>query len=191
MPTTQRRRYLIDARFQLKWTLVITLAGGLTATVFSGLLWRSLDEQNALLAEALRADESLRKRSADILVLLLNMPQTSKAERAKYERRFAELRHEHRQSQRAKRELVAHNRHARYWVIAAVALITIALFVWGVLLTHRVAGPLYVIRGHFRTFLESGTIRRRPLRKGDELQELYTAVCDALERRGADARADE
>jgi hypothetical protein len=183
--STKRRRYLVDLRFQLKWTLIITLAGGLTATVFSGLLWRSLSEQNALLAEALRTDDTLRKRSADILVLLLNMPHTTAAERAKYEQRFGALQGEHRRSQQAKHALRAHNRHARYWVVGAVVLITAALFVWGVLLTHRVAGPLYVIRGHFRAFLEGQPIQRRPLRKGDELQELYAAVCAALERRDA------
>lgn len=186
----KRRRYLVDPRFQLKWTLAITLAGGLTATVFSGLLWRSLSQQSQLLAEALRADDELRRKSADILVLLLNMPHTTQAERAKYEKRFTALKYRHDRSRQAKEALISHNRQARYWVIGAVALITVALFIWGVLLTHRVAGPLDVIRNNLRTFLETGAIDRRPLRRSDELQDLYESVCRALERSSAPGEKD-
>jgi hypothetical protein len=56
------------------------------------------------------------------------------------------------------------------------------LFVWGIFLTHRVAGPLYVIRSLAEKLEKDGYIQPRKLRKRDEFQDVYQAVCDALEK---------
>jgi hypothetical protein len=182
-PRHKRRRYLIDRSFQLRWTLVITLAGGLTAALMSTLLWLSIDRQNALLERAMEMDARLQKESKDVIVLLLNMPGTTPAEAKKHKQRFEEVSRRFETSTRVKAELAQRNRALRYWLVGFVLLLSGGLFVWGIFLTHRVAGPLFVIRRHLDAFLADGVVEPRPLRKGDQLQDLYGAVCEALGRR--------
>lgn len=69
--------------------------------------------------------------------------------------------------------------------ILSVGLLAPAMFVVGLLLTHRIAGPIY----RFEEFLKSviaGRMREEcRIRKGDEFQDL----CDLINRATADARA--
>lgn len=65
-------------------------------------------------------------------------------------------------------------------------LMAAALGLFGVLITHRVAGPVYVIRQYLDT-IEAGRYPTiRPLRKGDDLQEFFDSfsrAVDALKKR--------
>jgi len=177
----KRRRYLIDRRFQLRWALTITLAGGLTAAVLSSLLWLSIDRQNELLAQAIEMDQQLQKESKDAIVLLLNMPGTTATEAKKHKQRFKEISRRTESSSKIKTELMGRNRWLRYWLIGFVIVLTGGLFIWGVYLTHRVAGPLFVIRRHLETLQEEGTVDTRPLRKHDELKHFYRELCEVLD----------
>ena len=79
--TSKRRKYLIHPRFQLKWTLTITLVGVLSAAVFAALFWLSINRQNALLEQAIDSHNKLRDQSQDTLVLLMNMEDRTHEER--------------------------------------------------------------------------------------------------------------
>jgi nitrogen fixation/metabolism regulation signal transduction histidine kinase len=66
-------------------------------------------------------------------------------------------------------------------VVMAAALSLVALLV-----THRVAGPMRVLRGQMRVLADGRYPRWRPLRSHDELRELFAefhAAVDALRRR--------
>ena len=56
----------------------------------------------------------------------------------------------------------------------------------GLLVSHRVAGPMRVLRGQLRRLAEGGFPRWRPLRSHDELRDVFAefhATVDALRRR--------
>jgi methyl-accepting chemotaxis protein len=56
----------------------------------------------------------------------------------------------------------------------------------GLLVSHRVAGPMRVLRGQLRHLAEGGFPRWRPLRSHDELRDVFAefhATVDALRRR--------
>lgn len=63
-----------------------------------------------------------------------------------------------------------------YYLAVFVIILIVALFIWGILITHKVAGPIYYIS----TLLDSITKEKlpspRPLRKGDEMQEFYSTT---------------
>ena len=66
-------------------------------------------------------------------------------------------------------------------IIAAAVLMAIALGLFGMLITHRVAGPIYVM-----TRIVSGVAQGkyppiRPLRKGDELQGFFNRLHEAID----------
>jgi len=90
-------------------------------------------------------------------------------------------------SEPGQRALAGHAGRQLLWVLLAIAaLSSAALGLLGFILTHRVAGPIYVM-GHFLTTLAEGRYpSRRALRKHDELKTFHAhflQVIDALRER--------
>ena len=65
----------------------------------------------------------------------------------------------------------------------------LAVGVMGLIITHRVCGPVFVIQRQLSTMLDGKYPRIRPLRQGDEFGEtfkVFTAVVELLKKRDAD-----
>ena len=73
------------------------------------------------------------------------------------------------------------DRKIRNAIIAGVLLLTLALGLTGIVVTHRVVGPAYRMRRLFRHVAEGKTEVTTGIRKGDELQELYHSFADMVE----------
>src|SRR6266851_4355147 len=71
----------------------------------------------------------------------------------------------------------------KYSIIIALfaAIISLFLVVFGIIVTHRVAGPLFVMNGYLKTLGEGQIPTTRPLRKKDELQEFYSSLLAVIE----------
>ncbi len=130
-----RRQFLIDRGFQLKYAVVMALAGLAVAVVFG--LW-------------------LQQAHAQAISLLAPDGET----RALIERSDALL-------------LAA---------FAGIALLlAAALGLLGVVITHRVAGPVFVM-GHYLSVLAQGRFpRMRTLRRSDELRTFFRVFIEAVE----------
>lgn len=79
----------------------------------------------------------------------------------------------------------------KVFVITLVFLVleVVGLGVMGLLITHRVCGPVFVLTRHLSTMLEGKYPNPRPLRQGDEFRETFetfTAVIDAMKKRDID-----
>jgi hypothetical protein len=71
-------------------------------------------------------------------------------------------------------------------MIATLALFNVALFLIGVFITHRMAGPIYVFRRYLLALSEGRIPQIRRLRKGDEFKEVLEALeiaCDGIQGR--------
>jgi nitrogen fixation/metabolism regulation signal transduction histidine kinase len=72
----------------------------------------------------------------------------------------------------------------------AVLVASVGVFgVMGLLITHRVVGPVFVLQRHFQTLLEGNYPNARPLRDGDEFVEAFTAfraMLDSMKKRDED-----
>lgn len=70
--------------------------------------------------------------------------------------------------------------------LGLVALISVVmagvLASFGILVTHRIAGPMVVLERQLRELGRHGLARPRPLRQGDEMQELWRALDGAVVR---------
>ncbi|OFX22549.1 MAG: hypothetical protein A2V77_14175 [Anaeromyxobacter sp. RBG_16_69_14] len=82
----------------------------------------------------------------------------------------------------AQRALVDRADRQLMWPLVGIGALSVtALGLLGFVLTHRVAGPVYVM-GHFVNLLAQGRYpTRRALRKHDELQGFYARFLDAIE----------
>ena len=66
-------------------------------------------------------------------------------------------------------------------LLGITALMAGALGVLGVIITHRVAGPVLVLGRYLRAFAAGHYPRVRALRRGDELQRLFGAFAEGVE----------
>jgi len=68
------------------------------------------------------------------------------------------------------------------WLIAGMALLmAVAFGLFGLLITHRVAGPVYVMSQFVAVLARGRYPRMRPLRRNDELKEFFDRFQRAIE----------
>jgi len=141
------RNYLIDRRFQLKYTGMVLLV---TVSVASGLgyvAYRFSKGQTESLTAHIASQPDLDADTATDL------------------ERFAQQ----------------EDRKIRNAIIFGVLLLTFALGVTGIIVTHRVVGPAYRMK---RLFAHVGGGKfevTTGIRRGDELQELYQSFAEMIE----------
>lgn len=186
-PSFMRRKRIVDGRFQIRWAMRIAMAGAVTATVFSVLLWRALQAQNAVLRESVEANQAVHEIALDVGVLFLNLPGTTEEEAQQINARLEDSK---RGFERSRRNFIDHLLLQRWIALGLVAFVMVLagiLFAWGILVSHRVAGPMFVIKRTLERFHADGTVESRSLRRGDEFQDVYAAVCRTLRERNEEA----
>lgn len=136
----RRRTYIVDRSFQLKYTLLISLVGGVISLIFGAWMWHAHTENTELLVldEALSIDAALRT------------------------------------------EIMAADQHL-LWIYLFITLLMIAaLGLLGVLVTHRVAGPVYIMTRYLSVLAEGAYPNLRPLRKKDEFKTFFSSLENAV-----------
>jgi nitrogen fixation/metabolism regulation signal transduction histidine kinase len=143
------RNYLIDRRFQLKYTGMVVLV---TVSVASGLGYMaygfSQGQTEALTAQIMAQPDLGADTASDL-------------------------------------EQFAHqeDRKIRNAILAGVLLLTLALGLTGIIVTHRVVGPAYRMRRLFEHVGDGRIEITTGIRKGDELQELYHSFAEMVEQK--------
>jgi HAMP domain-containing protein len=145
----QRRlkNYLLDRRFQLKYTGMVLLVTVAVAGVLGYVAYDFSKGQTEAFTAQLAAQPDLDPETASDL------------------ERFA------------KQE----DRRVRNAIFAGVFLMTLALGITGIIVTHRVVGPAYRMRRLFEHVGEGRLEVTTGIRKGDELQELYHSFAEMVE----------
>jgi len=145
----QRRvkNYLLDRRFQLKYTGMVLLVTVAVAGVLGYVAYGFSKGQTEAFTAQLAAQPDLDPQTASDL------------------ERFA------------KQE----DRKVRNAIITGVLLMTLALGITGIMVTHRVVGPAYRMRRLFEHVGEGHLEVTTGIRKGDELQDLYHSFAEMVE----------
>jgi len=133
-PSASRRNYLVDRRFQLKYTTILVVIGAAVSLLFGAMMYQAHVEATQL---AQLPDNFQRVVTAQARTLL-------------------------------------------WLVIATSGVMAIALGLVGVLVTHRIAGPIYVFTRYLQILGEGRYPRFRPLRRRDELQNFYEVFHSAV-----------
>lgn len=150
------RNYLLDRRFQLKYTGMVLAVTVTVAGVLGFVAYRFSKGQTEALTAQIVAQPDLDDRTAGDL------------------ERFAQQ----------------EDRKIRNAIIVGVLLLTVALGVTGIVVTHRVVGPAYRMRRLFEHVGQGRLEVTTGIRKGDELQELYRSFAQMVESL-RDQRAEE
>jgi hypothetical protein len=135
----KKRRLLpiVDARFQWKYTAMMTVLGAGTAAIMGGLLYSAQRDTSRLLE--LAADRTLQEQVA-----------------------------------RGDQRLLM-------YLVLLVVLLAVMLAAWGLIVTHRISGPVYLAARDLNVLAQGGYPNLRPLRKHDELQHFFAALTGAVQ----------
>ncbi len=200
------RNFLLDQRFQLKytaylvgWTLAVSLALG-------GLLWRTsqqvLDQSSAAVREGEGVvqqgrqvlDES-RKVSSVVRMNITRVPdyadnpelaavfsKEADVQDARLKAQQQTLEAQSRALKTQATELAARQGWMLWVLVVGFGLFIGLLAVMGIIITHKVAGPLFKMK---RQLQQVGELRLRspaPLRKGDDLSDFFEVLDDTVRR---------
>lgn len=196
------RNYLLDARFQLKFTAYIVAIALCVATILGGFLWstskRLLEEAEVAVASRQKAAEMSKELSNSTLSNLvmehLDDPAfeaQTKEQSEKIERDF-EKEKDAIVAQRA--ALVRQQKNVWFVLVACMAGFVLFIGTATIMTTHRIVGPLFRIK-RLIADVTTGKLKvpTYPLRAGDELQDVFEAVTRMVqglrERQGDDAQA--
>lgn len=177
----RKQSYLLDPRFQLKWTgylvLIVVLVMTALGTVIARTAARTSDTATLAVSQAERAfaesqaNSKLARQSVLIAAgdnpTLVHMMDESLAEvDAQAEKNLADV--------RARQGDIVRDRKGlqRLLVLSGVALVVL-LFVMGIVITHRIVGPVHKMKRLLRRVSTGRLVIDERLRRGDELEDLF------------------
>jgi len=196
------RNYLLDARFQLKFTAYIVAIALCVATILGGFLWttskRMIEEAEVAVDARQKAAETSKELSnatlSNMAMEHLNDPafaaqfdEESKKYEREYETAVLEIKAQ-------KSELLRRQQYIWFALVGCMAGFVIFIGIATIVTTHHIVGPLFRIKrlvndvagGHLK-------VPEYPLRERDELKDVFEAVTRMVrglrERQEADAQA--
>lgn len=177
----RKKSYLLDARFQLKWTsyLVVVVLGVMTGLgfVIARIAGRASDTAQLAVRQAEKAYEESRSNSIlarrsvqlaapDNAGLAAIMDESLAEVDVQSEQNLADVRGRHVQIERDRARL------QKVLVGAGVALVVL-LAVMGIVITHRIVGPVHKMKRLLRRVSTGRLVVDERLRRGDELEDLF------------------
>jgi len=142
-PKRYLRNFLLDSRFQLKYTLAVVVISAFISAVLGTFLYFAQAE----------AFETSRENSQ---LLTLDDPELNAEMQAELAKEDDKIR--------------AHNRKTLFILVASLGGLVLALMVLGIIITHKIAGPAYAMRLKMSQIADGKLPIVRALRKGDELK---------------------
>ena len=192
------RNYLLDAPLQLRFTAVLVLATLLGAGLLGIFLARALNRlseqaERAVEARAAAAQASHELGNASLSKTLLDrfndpvftaqLERQSRAIDAAYQAEQVQVAEQ-------RRDVARESRRIGWLVLLSVVVFGLAVLILGIVITHRIAGPVYRVR-RLLTDLAEGRreVPRHGLRDGDELRDLFDAAASLVKTLRAEDEA--
>jgi nitrogen fixation/metabolism regulation signal transduction histidine kinase len=163
------RNYLIDSRFQLKYTSFILIAAVGISAVLGVFLWRTSAE---VVAESQKVVEQSKKVSDVVKMSIKDDPVYG--DNPELAKEFASASAEQDNKIQAQQDaLVRQQRRMLFSLVGALAVMVFVIGVLGIYFTHKVAGPIYKMKLLLKQVADGRLNVNAKLRRGDELQDFF------------------
>ena len=176
------RNYLLDARFQLKYTSYLVGVALLISIVLGVFLWRTsgkvVEESARVVEESKKVSDVVKMQIKDDPIYGDN-PELMKS----FNESAADSDNKVAQQQD---KVAAQQRVMLGSVVGGLSLLVVLIGLVGIYITHKIAGPIYKMKTLLRQVGEGKLNFRGGLRKGDELQHFFEAfqlMADSLRER--------
>ncbi len=191
-PRYQRsiKNYLLDARFQLKWTGRILFVAIGISLLMGGFLYRTSDEVIAQSEKVLANGDALVRESqknsdlvrmqikgqyADSPELAASFNQVAGAHDRKLIEQRAELERQGTRTKSQQRNMIAA-------LVVGLSVLVVLIGLLGIYFTHKVVGPICKIKRLLSQVGEGKLNFEGKLRKGDELQDFFDVFSSMVEK---------
>jgi nitrogen fixation/metabolism regulation signal transduction histidine kinase len=193
------RNYLLDSHFQLKYSSYLVLIALVISVSLGAFLWRTSREVLAQSEKAVQQGEQVvargrevvsesQKVSAVVQMNIIKDPVYSdnpglldafKADAAKQDERLVQQQ-QALESQaaelKAQSASIARQQNTMlYGLCGALTMLVVVIGFAGIIVTHRVAGPIFKMKRQIKDVGEGHLRVPSPLRKGDELVDFFDA----------------
>jgi len=146
-PKRKLRNFLLDPKFQLKYTAMVVVVTAIVASVGGVLVYRYSVGQTESMVVQLLADPGLDPSMVESL----------------------------------ERDAHEHDKLLLLGIVGAIFAMVVALGLTGIVITHKMAGPVFKLKRLLRE-VAAGDLSPKPgLRKGDELQDLFAAFAEMVQ----------
>lgn len=187
-PKRHLRNYLLDPRFQLKYSAMICGVALVLTTGLSAVVFRHANAARSQATAAVsQAELAFResKTSAELLQqnALMNAgdnPELIAQINADLRRNESELATRLADARRQREEIERNYARTRLTLLVGGALLVLLLGLSGIVITHKVVGPVFKMKRLLRTVGSGKLDIRERLRKGDELGDLFEAFMDMV-----------
>ncbi|HEY8091665.1 MAG TPA: hypothetical protein VIF09_27555 [Polyangiaceae bacterium] len=177
------RNYLLDSRFQLKYTGYIVFVAVVISGVMGAVLYTTTramgQESQKVVEQSQKATEESKKVSEVSRMNITNFASDNPELLAEFNKEAAEEDKKFADQQAAiadnQRQLLHNQDVVIESLVGGLALMVVMIGLLGIYFTHKVAGPIYKMKGLLKK-VGRGSLRvEARLRKGDELQDFFDA----------------
>lgn len=191
------KNYLLDPKFQLKWTArIIVVALGISVLMGAFLFQTSkkvTEQTETVIAEGQKALEQNRVNSELLQMKLLaeaaDSPELMTSYQAKAKKEQAELQKQKDELQAQAAVTRAQQSQMGITIASALVVLVLLIGILGIFFTHKVVGPIHMMKILLRQVGDGKLNFNRKPRKGDELIEffeVFQAMVEKLKARQAE-----
>lgn len=188
------KNYLLDPRFQLKWTGMIIFVAFVISAIMGVFLYRTSSEVTAQSQKVIGQGEELIKESqknSDLVKMQIKKEYADAPELADtFSKSTADLdkqlEDKHKFLLAQQQATIQQQRTMLTSLVAGLALLVVLIGVLGIYFTHKVVGPIYKMKLLLKQVGDGKLNFYGKLRKGDELQDfflVFEAMVDKLKER--------
>lgn len=190
------RNYLLDTRFQLKYTSYIVVGALIVAGVLGVFLWRTnqtlADQSERVVQQSKKVAEESRKVSDMVKMTIKDDPIYSQNPEllatvtGGSAQSDSEVDKQEREVEAQHTALLRQQKVMAWSLIGGLSLLVLVMGIVGIFVTHKIAGPIYKMKLLLGQVGNGKLNFRGGLRKGDELQDFFDsfqAMVDKLKAR--------
>lgn len=172
------KNYLIDSGFQLKWTARIIFVALAISLVLGAFLWRT---SQTVIAQSEKVVQESKKVSDVVKMSIKNDPiYGADPELAKAFAGSSTVSDQEIEKQQT--ALIQGQTTMRVSLVGGLSLMVVLIGLLGIFFTHKVAGPVYMMKMLLRQVGDGKLNFNRKPRKGDELQDFFEVFATMVEK---------
>jgi nitrogen fixation/metabolism regulation signal transduction histidine kinase len=184
------RNYLLDARFQLKWTGYIILVALVISALMGFFLWLSSRTVTQQSEKVIMQGEALiweSKKNSDLVRMQIkdqyaDSPELSEQFDKDAQELDKNLQDKRRQLEENAAQTKKHQVRMITYLVAGLTLLVVLIGLLGIYFTHKVVGPIYKMKLLLKQVGEGKLNFQGRLRKGDELQDFFAVFAAMVEK---------
>lgn len=168
----QRKKYMLDRKFQLKTTLSMTGILFAGAIIIIAVIGSIMAVNNSKLQNVIIINNNIVD---SLLTFSQDGTSTGNSEAV---RRVSML---HDENVATLQKIIRRNTRMLFGIIVIFVLLGAGVFLVLIRKTHHISGPVYVMSNYIRQIIDGTLPETRSLRKNDELKEFHGLLCAMIE----------